>query len=81
MSILFSLREVIEMAIQRGGKGSGYTLHFQKGVDSMEYLFHGVDKGRKPLIISSMNDTHPSKALGMGLRPEEFIDKSPIKRR
>jgi len=47
----------------------------------MEYLFRGVDKGRKPPIISSMNDTRPSKALGMGLRPEGFVDKSPIKRR
>jgi hypothetical protein len=28
-------------------------------------------------MISSMNDTCPSKALRMGLRPERFIDKSP----
>ena len=39
----------------------------------------GLDKGRKPLIISSMNDTCLSKALGIGLRFEEFVDKSLIR--
>ncbi len=50
MSILFSLREVIEMAIQRGGKGSGYTLHFQKGVDLWNILFHADPS--PPFLIS-----------------------------
>jgi hypothetical protein len=37
-----------------------------------------LDRGRKPFIIPSMNDTGSSKALGMGLRLERLIDKSPI---
>ena len=39
----------------------------------------GLDKGRSPPIISSMDDIRLSKALGMGLRFEEFIDRSPIR--
>jgi hypothetical protein len=37
------------------------------------------DKGGKSFTIPNMNDTRPSKALGVGLRPERFIDKFPIK--
>jgi DNA-binding NtrC family response regulator len=38
-----------------------------------------VDKGMKLPIIPSMNDTSSSKALRIGLRPEELVDKSPIR--
>jgi hypothetical protein len=30
-------------------------------------------------IILSINDTYPSKDMGVGLRPERFIDKPPIR--